>query len=592
MLSMLSSAHVGNDTTMASSRYPNFTDFGIKSQIIAQSPLPGQMSGPKLQQVSDEPLQYKTSTKLNLEMNTENSISVSVLTKNGGSLVAKASSLGSVDGFCKPLLEKVDEECYQCKLYARGQFVGTGETKITISENLTDICSIILEFQVIEQKQTQSGFNPYSNQAQIPPPPQASVSFQNQSINNQTGVYTTQMMNQHMNQTQHSNTPATFYPGISYAPNQSIYDAPNNYSSQINQPTPAPQQFQSNVTPLQNYTQVPLSVPVNAPSVDIQNYDQQQQQQHFQNSMHNSRSQNILKQSIAQTHSHDNQIHVPNTRESINNIVTSNKVIRVLPSDAIFPPADAMHPSVRPIRVRNVFNEPLQISCSIIGRSYDPDIEKNVNCCKTNQPFTIVQNQKFTLQNCVDPDQEIISQDVIIQFQPRNAQITEQQQWLFAAKLVIQVVGQTVKKSFQVPLLGAFGQPDIVTKIISNNQLMIENIGQCPSFLRLKPVISGQNKKHARNAIQAPLALDFDSLVLQPGQCQTVRLTQIQTEYNMSTDETVCIEIRYGHEALRLLALASEGKGAWKGIYDVLRIKDDVLRVMGNCLECQIVEIQ
>ena len=55
--------------------------------------------------------------------------------------------------------------------------------------------------------------------------------------------------------------------------------------------------------------------------------------------------------------------------------------------------------------------------------------------------------------------------------------------------------------------------------------------------------------------------------------------------FSQSEDENAIVQIRFGHEALRLLALASDGQGPWAGIYDILKIKDDVLRVMGGCVD-------
>lgn len=57
-------------------------------------------------------------------------------------------------------------------------------------------------------------------------------------------------------------------------------------------------------------------------------------------------------------------------------------------------------------------------------------------------------------------------------------------------------------------------------------------------------------------------------------------------------DEKDCIEIRYGADIMRLLALGKDNQGALAGLCQKLAIKDDVLRVVGRGVEVMLVELE
>lgn len=186
MLSQISSPHINKTyTTMSESLY---NQHNVDTNAFAQKPVT--QNNELTQHVQLQPSQdgfYKTLYPVVLQPGIENEISLNIFSTSTGPLICKAVTSGAVDGYCNPLCQKLGQNDQVCKLYLKSKYPGQGVTKIQIMDNLREVASVEIEFQV-QAPQTTVQYTSQANQISIGP----------QALPVATQVSQTQILNDHL----------------------------------------------------------------------------------------------------------------------------------------------------------------------------------------------------------------------------------------------------------------------------------------------------------------------------------------------------------------------------------------------------------
>lgn len=284
----------------------------------------------------------------------------------------------------------------------------------------------------------------------------------------------------------------------------------------------------------------------------------------------------------------------------------SKRYIRVLPSDMILGPATSTRPATRKIRVRNISGRAVHVEAFIASRSFAGrhcPFEQLVGAPKS---FTLVSAKSFDLCAGQTGSPGTFA-EMVIQFAPESAD-----RLLHAAKIVLVVAplvagpsGEnaplaSAEKSFQIPLLGVSGIPYItpigqdlshslrISSFGEESEIRLRNDGNAPAFVKLSCVAASRASRggHADSELLSrAYSIQPESCVIPAGCSREVRISRLQGAPGVSQDEVELLELRYGHEGLRLLGMATELKGPWAGVIEQLQVREDPLRVMGDNIE-------
>ncbi|CAL6106830.1 Conserved_hypothetical protein [Hexamita inflata] len=612
MLSQISSPHLNPTINASMTEYQN--NYQISSQVFATKPILRDevpIQDIRLKSVSMN--EYQSAYPLCISSGDENQLQVKVFSTAPTALLCKCQVQGAIDGFCRPLLERISGNDWMCKLFVQGKYPGSGQVFINLQDNLTPVGRIQLDFVVIPP-QPASNPLPVSTQInpsapilplplpvqQTPVPVQTNL---NNTLNFQNNLYQTNLNYQ----TQHSQTPMT-YLNAGTAFNPDMMELTNKYlcSSNINDmpmvdtktytapmPVPeyspkqlnqfdqfAPQQIQYSpqkyqteyVEPVQDFRRAQDQL-----DIQLNNLQTNQNTKPAKPVVQKPPKPSMTKSKLeASKYSHMLNVKTEGKQS------TGQKMIRVLPSDVLFDPAYDK-PTQRVVRIRNVTDQSMQVQCVIAHRiipNIPYNIEQVVDFCD-NQSFRIVSDSSFKLNPCLDPSADIQAQDIQIEFKPLSDKN------VFIAKMIIQVKTNNTEKSYQVPLLGVAGIPFIVPVIIDENYkkvLQIQNDGTAPAFVKISSKIIKSDKRGNGHEEQGRYRVDQESVLLKPGQICKIQMYDRGFD-EKAEDESNFIELRSGNDYLRLLALGKEGHGEWKSFVEKLQLKDDVLRIMGENVE-------
>jgi len=284
----------------------------------------------------------------------------------------------------------------------------------------------------------------------------------------------------------------------------------------------------------------------------------------------------------------------------------SKRYIRVLPADLILGPATSTRPATRKIRVRNICGKDIHVEAFVASRSFAGRHCPFEQLTGAPKSFTLVSAKSFDLSTGQTGSPGTFA-EMVIQFAPESAD-----HLLHAAKVVLSVAplspsesgGRTVltaaEKSFQIPLLGVSGVPYItpigqdlshslrISSFGEESEIRLRNDGNAPAFVKLSCVAASRRAQGGyvdSELLSRAYSIQPESCVIPAGCSREVRISRLQNAPSVSQDEVELLELRYGHEGLRLLGMATELKGPWAGVIEQLQVREDPLRVMGDNIE-------
>lgn len=507
-------------------------DFKVMSQLAASRPEEGNVMGPNVRAVPDTAIPtYQTVTPVQLPAYSDLNLTITMLSADAASCVCRVTSAGQVNCYCRPLLDRLDDQAYAAKLYVKALAPGEGRIVVEVS-TMNPLAHIIIDVNVLDG----NGLS-VINDASIRPGQSLYIPETSMRID--------------------ARRPG----GPDFVPR---------YVSMTGESPLARSRLGQSLTGTQN-----------SKAAEIEDDSQARSGRSGRNK---------------------------GPRADISIYGGKPKYIRVLPSDLLMGPAIANRPNTKKIRVRNTYQCDLNVECFIAPRSFVIS-GKNIfdQLSSKHASFGIIGPKSFVVKDTGSADSNYI--EVVVQFAPESSPYC-----LHVAKLVLNVkplqrpfgaanTDRTSERAFQVPLLGVSGMPYIVpfgydltrslhmSSFTDETELCLRNDGSAAAFLKVSCATvnkyrneRGQGQPSGDNS---RYVITPSACVIQPGCSKNFRISELHHPdgYRRRVDEQDVIEIRYGHEALRLLGMAVELTGPWAGLVETVQLRDDPLRVMGSTIE-------
>lgn len=581
-------------------------DLQIVSQLAAVLPDEGSIMGPTLACVPNTTIPtYRVRTPLRMPPHSEMDVSITLISDNASSCVCRTDVTGNIECFLRPLLEHLQGNAYVAKLFIRSLELGEGCATVEISR-MSPVAQIVVDIMVtndinvshLSTTEYKPGESMHVSLKDQPAPPLAyrpdfvplhilHPSEHNSVSNSRTIEAVKQEVASFYDSTLRpdvclvnssdtqlldrlESAPASAYNTASahnkYA-NEDSFRLPSGVNASnspfvyqehfpdraiLDQPIPESVELQD-IRPLS-----PAPVPAAMP-----------------------RSQ----------HSHYSQ---PTGSYTI----SKKKYIRVLPSDCLFGPATTVHPQTRTIRIRNIYSSDIRVECAIAPRSFASEKQSIYpELAVGASAFEIVSQSEFRIP--ASSDQTKNYREITIRFSPGHVNTI-----LHAAKVIINVApdvhsDQHDNRAFQIPLLGIAGRPfltlmgedlshpNALIKIGDQSSLRLKNEGLAPAFIKTAAIVQPKipdASGYLPHAVSEAYKTIPDSCIIAPGCSKDIFIARTGVSNKTSEEEEV-IEIRYGHEGLRLIGMAYEGRGPWAGLIKQLQLREDPLRIMGQNIE-------
>ncbi|ESU36242.1 Hypothetical protein DHA2_16192 [Giardia duodenalis] len=591
-LSAISSPNISRTRIDTSTAEMN--DLQVVSQLAAVLPDEGSIMGPTLSRVPNATVPtYQVRTPLRMPPHSEMDVSVTLISDNASSCVCRTDVAGNIECFLRPLLEHLQGNAYVAKLFVRSLDLGEGCATVEISR-MSPVAQIIIDIVVtndinvsrLSTTEYKPGESMHVSLRDQPAPPLA---------------YRPDFVPLHvLHPPEHGSVDDTRALDITRQEVAGFYDSTlrpdvcltNSSDTQLldrlesasasaygNMSLHHPHVNEGNFRP-------PSGVDASNTVYTCQN--------HFPDRA-------ILDQPIPPS---ANLVDVRPVSPILRGqhvesfTVSKKKYIRVLPSDCLFGPATTVHPQMRTIRIRNIYSSDIRVECAIASRSFASEKQSIYpELAVGSGAFEIVSQAEFRIPASADQTKNF--REISIRFSPSHINTI-----LHAAKVIINVApdvhsDQHDNRAFQIPLLGIAGRPfltlmgddlsrpDALIKIGDQVSLRLKNDGLAPAFVKtaaiVQPKVPDASGYLSHTASEAYKTIP-DSCIIAPGCSKDIFITRTGVSNKTSEEEEV-IEIRYGHEGLRLLGMAYEGRGPWAELIKQLQLREDPLRIMGQNIE-------
>lgn len=606
-LSAISSPNISR--TRVDTSAAEINDLQVVSQLAAVLPEEGSIMGPTLACVPNTTIPtYRVRTPLRMPPYSEMDVSITLISDNASSCVCRTDVTGNIECFLRPLLEHLQGNAYVAKLFVKSLGLGEGSATVEISR-MSPVAQIVVDIIVTNDINVShlstTDYKPgesmhVSLRDQPAPPPTYRPDFVPLHIPSPSehGSVSDAHAFDAVKQEVASFYDSTLRPDVCLLNSNdtqildrlesapaSVYNTMSVHNLHVNEGGSRPPSNTSYVYQEHFPDRAVLDQPI-PESVELLDI--------------RPASPAPIPRSQCSHHSQYNK-YLQNNQQSqavSSYTVSKKKYIRVLPSDCLFGPATAVHPQTRTVRIRNIYSSDIRVECAIAPRSFASEKQSIYpELAVGSSAFEIISQAEFRIP--ASSDQTKNFREVTIRFSPNHVNTI-----LHAAKVIINVApdirsDQHDNRAFQIPLLGIAGRPfltlmgedishpNALIKIGDQASLRLKNEGLAPAFIKTAAIVQPKvpdASGYLPHTVSEAYKTIPDSCIIAPGCSKDIFIARTGVSNKTSEEEEV-LEIRYGHEGLRLIGMAYEGRGPWAELIKQLQLREDPLRIMGQNIE-------